>query len=166
MDQRVTGVGILLSVPVGDRMLGTATVATLHAILLRATEQGRAQITWSDSDSVSALVQERPAVRVGDCGQIVFETQLPDFGYSAVLEVYRQSVDAPLHAVGGEIWRGTLKEADITPIHCTSLTARQVEIYLERLLKKLQEAYGIRKFASKEQLHPQCCPLLGCKEKN
>lgn len=50
------------------------------------------------------------------------------------------------------------------PHHCIKLTPRQVEIYLERLLKKLTEVYSIRKFTSKEELHPQCCPLPGCQE--
>jgi hypothetical protein len=94
--------------------------------------------------------------------QIQFETQLPDVGFAAVLQVYRQSVDASLHAVGGEIWRGRDKVAVISPIHCQKLTPRQVEVYLERLLSKLTEVYGIRKFISKEELHPQCCPLSGC----
>lgn len=129
--------------------------------LKRWSNQGQVAITLGDSEP--ALTQQ-PVVNAGSPNQIQFETQLPNFSYSAVLQVYRRSVDASLHAVGGEIWRGTVKEADIAPVHCTNLTARQVEIYLERLLKKLHQVYSIRKFSSKEELHPQCCPLFGCKE--
>lgn len=128
----------------------------------RWQEQGQVAIALTDSEI--SPIQEHPIADAGSHSRIQFETQLLNFNYSAVLQVYRQSVDAPLHAIGGEIWSGAQKEADITPIHCTKLTGRQVEIYLERLLKKLTEVYGIRKFVSKEELHPQCCPLSGCKE--
>jgi hypothetical protein len=40
-----------------------------------------------------------------------------------------------------------------------TLTPRQVEVYVERLLKKLGELYGIRKFAALEELAPQSCPM-------
>lgn len=121
------------------------------------------QDTVTLTDSAPTKVQEPINASPGIPKQLQFETELPVVVYSAVLQVYRQSVDAPLHAVGGEIWLGTQKEADITPIHCMKLTPRQVEIYLERLLKKLTEVYGIRKFASIEELHPECCPLPGCR---
>lgn len=131
--------------------------------LKRSSQQGRrVAITLTDSE-IAPGQEQRTNTESRSC--IQFETDLPNFNYSAVLQVYRQSVDAPLHAVGGEIWYGSQKAADITPIHCTKLTARQVEIYLERLLQKLNEVYGIRKFASKEELHPQCCPLSGCQER-
>jgi hypothetical protein len=130
--------------------------------LKRWLELGQTITTWNDSEI--AQVQEQSAQSAQSFSQIQYETQLPDLSYSAVLQVYRQSVDAPLHAVGGEIWYGTQKQADIAPVHCTNLTPRQVEIYLERLLKKLTEVYGLRKFTSSEELHPQCCPLPGCQE--
>lgn len=128
--------------------------------LKRWQELGGTVISLSDAETASVL--EQPAVAANSPKQIQFETQLPELNFVAVLQVYRRSVDAPIHAVGGEIWRGTEKKADITPIHCLKMTPRQVEIYLERLLKKLQEAYGIRKFASKEELEPDKCPLAGC----
>jgi hypothetical protein len=70
------------------------------------------------TDSAPTEVQEPINASPGIPKQLQFETELPVVVYSAVLQVYRQSVDAPVHAVGGEIWRGVQKEADITPIHC------------------------------------------------
>jgi len=49
------------------------------------------------------------------------------------------------------------EEADITSIHCMKTNSKTCRDLLGRLLKKLNEAYGIRKFASIEELHPQCC---------
>lgn len=72
---------------------------------------------------------------------------------------YRRAVDAPLVAISVKVWRGRQKEEDIAPIACVTLTPRQVEIYVERLLKKLGELYGIRKFAALEELAPQSCPV-------
>ena len=126
---------------------------------------GKEQTTVTLSDSVAVPVQTVLDASPSVSKQIQFETELPVVVYTAVLQVYRSAVDAPLHAVGGEIWHFTEKEADITPIHCLKLTPRQVEIYLERLLKKLSEVYGIRKFASIEELHPHNCPLLECRGK-
>ena len=127
----------------------------------RQLGKASAVVTLSDSDT--ALELEKVANPTGVPKLLAFDTQLPVITFTAVLQVYRASVDAPLHAVGGQIWRGDEKEADIISIHCIKLTPRQVEIYLERLLKKLNEAYGIRKFASIEELHPQCCSLPGCR---
>lgn len=117
------------------------------------------------TDSEIAPSQEQPTIaEAANLTRIQCETHLPNFSYSAVLQVYRQLIDAPLHAVGGESWYETHKEADTTPIHYTNLTARQVEIYLERLLDKLTELDSIRKFTTSEELHPHCCTLSGCQE--
>ena len=105
------------------------------------------------SDSVAAPTQTVLDAAPSVAQQLQFVTELPVVVHTAVLQVYRSAVDAPLHAVGGEIWRGPEKQADITPIHCMNLTPRQVEIYLERLLKKLSELYGIRKFSSIERFN-------------
>lgn len=95
------------------------------------------------SDSVAAPVQTVVDAAPSVSQQLQFITELPVVVHTAVLQVYRSAVDAPLHAVGGEIWRGTEKQADITPIHCLKLTPKQVEIYLERLLKRMFGKYRI-----------------------
>ncbi|NJR51712.1 MAG: hypothetical protein HC780_21170 [Leptolyngbyaceae cyanobacterium CSU_1_3] len=123
----------------------------------RWAQQGRVAVVLTDQaldEETIAQIKAHPGVK-----QLQFETQLPDVGYSAVLQVYRRAVDVPLVAISGEVWRGGQKEADIAPISCATLTPRQVEVYVERLLKKLTELYGIRKFAALEELAPQSCPL-------
>lgn len=69
------------------------------------------------TDSPPSEVQEPINTSLGIPKQIQFETELPVVVFSGVLQVYRQSVSAPVHAVGDEIWLGTEKEADITLIH-------------------------------------------------
>jgi hypothetical protein len=89
-----------------------------------------------------------------DLVTLSFQTHLPTSGFTAVLQVYRRAVDAPLVAVGGEVWQGGQKVAEVVPIGAAHLTPRQVEIYVERLLKKLTELYGIRRFAALEERPP------------
>jgi hypothetical protein len=123
----------------------------------RWAQQGRITVQLTDQpldEATITQIREHPGIK-----QIQFETQLPDVGYSAVLQVYRRAVDAPLVAISGEVWRGRIKEADIAPISCATLTPRQVEVYVERLLQKLTELYGVRKFAALEELAPQACSL-------
>ncbi|MDX2099943.1 MAG: hypothetical protein SFW36_19385 [Leptolyngbyaceae cyanobacterium bins.59] len=93
---------------------------------------------------------------------ITVETPPIQTGPFAVLHAYRRTVDAPLHAIGGEVWQGQQKVALIKPVHCLGLTPRDVERYLEKLLEVLEQSYGIRKFASLEELHPLLCPLEDC----
>ncbi|MBW4542244.1 MAG: hypothetical protein KME43_24375 [Myxacorys chilensis ATA2-1-KO14] len=123
----------------------------------RWAEQGRITVQLDDDPlAADTLAQIR---QHSGMKQIQFETELPDAGYSAVLKVYRRAVDAPLVAISGEVWCGRIKEAEIVPIACATLTPRQVEIYVERLLKKLSEVYGIRKFAALEELAPELYSL-------
>ena len=82
----------------------------------RWTEQGRIPVQLTDqslSGEAIAEIRDHPGIK-----QIQFDTELPDAGYSAVLQVYRRAVDAPLVAIAGEVWRGRTKEADIAPISC------------------------------------------------
>jgi hypothetical protein len=114
--------------------------------------QGRLTVALDDQPigtETITQVQNAP-----DLVTLSFQTDLPDTGFAAVLQVYRQAVDAPLVAVGGEVWQGGQKVAEIVPIGCARLTPRQVEIYVERLLKKLTELYGIRRFAALEERPP------------
>lgn len=129
--------------------------------------QQRNQQRWAQQGRISVQLNDQPLTADGitqirehsGMKQIQFEPELPDAGYSAVLQVYRRAVDAPLVAIAGEVWLGRTKEAEIVPISCATLTPRQVEIYVERLLKKLSELYGIRKFAALEELAPELYSL-------
>ena len=90
----------------------------------RWAQQGRITVQLTDQpldEATITQIREHPGIK-----QIQFDTQLPDVGYSAVLQVYRRAVDAPLVAISGEVWRGGQKEADIAPISCATLTPRQV----------------------------------------
>lgn len=85
---------------------------------------------------------------------------------AAVLHLYRQRVDTPIHAVGAELWIGQVKLAAIEPVHCLGLTAGQITAYLQQVLGVFSEKYGngkqLDKFAAQVELNPQTCPISPC----
>ncbi len=83
---------------------------------------------------------------------------------AAVLHLYRERVDAPLHAIGAELWMGQDKVAAIEPVHCLGLTSRQVATYLQEVLQVFSHKYevAIAKFAAQVELDPSRCPIAPC----
>ncbi len=83
---------------------------------------------------------------------------------AAVLHLYRERVDAPLHAIGAELWMGKEKVAAIEPVHCLGLTSRQVAAYLQEVLQVFSQKYevAIAKFSAQVELDPSRCPISPC----
>jgi len=92
------------------------------------------------------------------------EVILPPAAPAAVLHLYRERVDAPLHAIGAELWMGQQKKAAIEPVHCLGLTSRQVATYLQEVLQVFSHKYdvAIAKFSAQVELDPSRCPILPC----
>lgn len=85
---------------------------------------------------------------------------------SGVLVLYRVNTSAPIHAMGAEIWQGNRKLATVQPVHCFGLSASQVKDFIREMILALGRSYGITKFASQVELHPQQCPLDLCPYKD
>ena len=83
---------------------------------------------------------------------------------AAVLHLYRERVDAPLHAIGAELWLGQEKLAAIEPVHCLGLTSRQITAYLQEVLQVFSHKYevSIAKFSAQVELNPKRCPISPC----
>ncbi len=99
---------------------------------------------------------------VGDISQT--EVVLSPAAPAALLYLYRERVDTPLHAVGAELWLGQEKKAAIEPAHCLGLTSRQVAAYLQEVLQVFSHKYevSISKFAAQVELDPSRCPISPC----
>lgn len=86
---------------------------------------------------------------------------------AAILVLYRQSTNAPVHAVAAEIWQDTERIAQIPAVHCLGMRADKVTDYIKQLLQSLQQQFGISRFEDvvKEIPVHQCpiapCPLRG-----
>jgi hypothetical protein len=89
------------------------------------------------------------------------KTGLPSITY-AVLVVYRETGDSPVHGIAAEVWLDQEKIAQVAPIHCCQMVPSQVHIYVQKLLGLLEENYGVKKFASLVRLDPYLCPITDC----
>jgi hypothetical protein len=83
---------------------------------------------------------------------------------SAVLVMYQATADAPLHAIGAEVWLGNEKKAIIKPVHCLGMRSPQIKEYIaQRMLPILHQHFGIMAFEREYKvLHPNQCPLEPC----
>lgn len=82
---------------------------------------------------------------------------------AAVLVLYRNHKDAPVHAVAAEIWQGTHKVGELQPIHCMGMRGDQVTAYLQQVLATLREHYNVGRFEDVvKELPVQQCPIEGC----
>jgi hypothetical protein len=148
--------------PEGDNCWDERRCHSRRSYARHRDRRNQTRNNWRWSGQVTVALSDQPVSaetlnqvqNAPDLVTLSFQTELPNTGFTAVLQVYRRAVDAPLMAVGGEVWQAGNKVAEIVPIGCALLTPRQVEIYVERLLKKLAELYGIRRFAALEERPP------------
>ena len=89
---------------------------------------------------------------------------LPPTAPAAILHLYRERVDAPLHAVGAELWLGQKRTQEIAAMHCLGLTPGQIATHLQAVLQRLSEECErpLEKFAAQVELHPSQCPIDPC----
>lgn len=95
---------------------------------------------------------------------VVVSVQPPQVMF-AVLQLYRTRVDAPLHAVGAELWRGDTQVAVVEPVHTLGWKPAQVQVYLRDILKAFSThvpGAALDKFETQQELSPSLCPVLPC----
>ncbi len=87
----------------------------------------------------------------------------PDI-YFAILLLYKEPGDRPLHALGAELWRGREAIATLQPVHCFGMTASQIRSYSESVLDSFTDECGtrLRQFKEFFTLAPASCPLRPC----
>jgi hypothetical protein len=83
--------------------------------------------------------------------------------YAAVLVLYRDRKDAPVHAVAAQIWQGSQQVAEVPPVHCIGLNAKQVHDFLQGILATLKQKYEINRFEEGIlELKSARCPIMSC----
>jgi hypothetical protein len=102
--------------------------------------------------------------RVSTSAQVATLEVLAPAVPAAVVHWYRITKDAPLHALGAELWMGNDRVAKIEPVHCLGLTEAQVKTLLVRILDVFSQHSGIKveRFRSSVELHPHNCPIRPC----
>lgn len=87
----------------------------------------------------------------------------PPLVYAAVLVLYRNHKDAPVHAVGAEVWQGDRQVLNLPPVHCMGMRGNQVTAYIQTVLEQLHQQFGVSRFEDViKQLPVLECPIQPC----
>ncbi len=87
----------------------------------------------------------------------------PSTAFAAVLVLYRNHKDAPVHAVGAEIWQGDRKVMDIKPVHCMGMRGNEVTAYIQDVLSQLHQQFRVSRFEDVvKELPVSQCPIVPC----
>jgi hypothetical protein len=88
----------------------------------------------------------------------------PPATYFAVLYLYKEPGEKPLHALGAELWLGQQPICRLDPIHCFGLTASKIKTYTEQVLQAFSKKYNVNLYQYKEmfEISPSQCPVRPC----
>lgn len=93
------------------------------------------------------------------------ELRLPStpFPYAAVLVLYRQAKDAPVHAVTAEIWQGDRKVKQLNVVHCMGMRGNEVTTYIREILEQLHQQFDVSRFEDViKEMPVEKCPIAEC----
>jgi cell division protein FtsB len=82
---------------------------------------------------------------------------------AAILVLYRQQANAPVHAVAAEVWQGNQQIAVVPPVHCLGLKGDRVSAYIKDVLASLTQQFGVTRFEDViKELPVARCPINPC----
>lgn len=84
---------------------------------------------------------------------------------SAIVHLYREHVDAPLHALYVELWVGGKKKAMSQAVHCFGWTDSVVREHCQSVLQAFSEQFEgivVDRLETMVEHHPQQCPVRPC----
>lgn len=91
------------------------------------------------------------------------EPPVPKAAIAAVLVLYRQHKNAPVHAAAAEVWQGNQLIAAVKPVHCMGMRGNQVSEYLQEILALLTQQFGVMRFEDIiKEVSVQKCPIRPC----
>ncbi|PSB43923.1 hypothetical protein C7B80_22350 [Cyanosarcina cf. burmensis CCALA 770] len=91
------------------------------------------------------------------------ESPAPPNAIAAVLVLYRQHKNSPVHAVAAEIWQGNNLIASVKPVHCMGMRGDRVSEYLQEILALLTQQFGVTRFEDIiKEVPVQKCPIQPC----
>lgn len=87
----------------------------------------------------------------------------PEFAPAAILVLYRQHSNTPVHAVAAEIWKGDQKLAEVKAIHCMGMKGDRVSAYIKEMLVSLNQQFGVSRFEDViKEVPVENCPIENC----
>ncbi len=81
--------------------------------------------------------------------EVEIEPPVPTAALAAVLVLYRQHKNSPVHAVAAEIWQGSDPIASVKPVHCMGMRGDRVSEYLGEILELLTQVASYRNACSR-----------------
>ncbi|MDZ4872273.1 MAG: hypothetical protein CLLPBCKN_001661 [Chroococcidiopsis cubana SAG 39.79] len=94
---------------------------------------------------------------------VEIEPPVPQSAIAAVLVLYRQHKNSPVHAVAAEIWQGSHLIASVKPVHCMGMRGDRVSEYLQEILQLLTQQFGVVRFEDIiKEVPVQKCPIRPC----
>lgn len=82
---------------------------------------------------------------------------------AAVLVLYRQTKQSPVHAIAAEVWQGTQKIGGVAAVHCMGMRGNQVTNQIHTMLTTISNTFGISRFEDViKELPVESCPIDGC----
>ncbi|WP_414574245.1 hypothetical protein [Nostoc sp. CCY 9925] len=102
--------------------------------------------------------------KLDDSAQIEAIAVEPPANYFAVLYLYKEAGDKPLHAMSAELWLGQKPICRLEPIHCFGLTAGKIRTYTDKVLQAFAKDYNISLYQYKDmfEVSPTHCPVRPC----
>ncbi len=119
---------------------------------------------WDDKTRKQRKVRKlNLSVTTSTSEAIEVEPPLPPMTPAAILVLYRQTPNTPVHAVGAEVWQGAQKIAEVKPVHCMGMRADKVTDYIKQLLASLNQQFEVIKFEDVvKEIPVQHCPITPC----
>lgn len=91
------------------------------------------------------------------------EPPVPKATIAAVLVLYRQHKNAPVHCVAAQVWQCNHLIAAVKPVHCMGMRGNQVSEYLQEILDLLTQQFGVMRFEDIiKEVSVQKCPIRPC----
>lgn len=119
---------------------------------------------WDDKSRKQRNVRKLNLSVTNSTSEIIeVEQPLPPMTPAAILVLYRQSSNTPVHAVAAEVWKGSQKIAEVKPVHCMGMRADKVADYIKQLLTSLNQQFAVTKFEDVvKEVSVQHCPIIPC----
>jgi hypothetical protein len=95
-------------------------------------------------------------------GEII--SKEPPSAYYAILYLYKEPGEKPLHSLGAELWLGQKAVCKIEPIHCFGLTSGKIRAFSQQVLQTFSDKYQVSLLQYKEmfEISPVLCPIRPC----
>jgi hypothetical protein len=88
----------------------------------------------------------------------------PPQNYFAILLLYKEPGERPLHALGAELWQGQTPLCKLQPVHCFGLTGGTIREYTQQVLEAFSKQCGmsLSKYKDIFEVSPEKCPIRPC----